>query len=574
MKLNRAPRDRLVMVPLGGCGEIGMNLTLYGTGGKWLMVDCGMTFADESVPAVDLIVPDPTYIADQKQDLLGIVVTHAHEDHLGAIHHLWLDLKCPVYATPFAAEVLKSKLDEADLTDEVPLHIIDTFEGLQLGDFNLEMVSLTHSTAEMQALAIRTPYGTVMHTGDWKFDPDPLVGPASDTDRLGVIGDEGILALVCDSTNVFNRGSSGSESEVRKSLIDLVKARAGRGVAITTFASNIARMASAFAVAEATDRHVVMIGRSLWKFYKAARAAGYLADLQEPLSDREGDALPRDKVLFLCTGCQGEPRGAMGRIAADDHPLIAFNHQDTVIFSSKVIPGNEKGIGRVYDQLTVSGVEVITERDEFVHVSGHPGRDELRRMYELTRPEMLVPVHGEARHLIEQSRFGKACGIEKSPVITNGDVLHLAPGEPEILGEVPVGRLAVDASGLVPVGGELMRSRKRALFNGTALAVLVVDSRGELLEDLRLHLMGLAEGEELEQLLDDIEDEIETGLERLVRRRKADDDAVEEMVTRTIRRICRQMLKRRPIVRCEIVRLEPGDKFGNNGAAKKKRELA
>ena len=553
-------RDGLVIAPLGGCGEIGMNLTLYGAEGKWLMVDCGMTFADESLPGIDLVVPDPSFIESEADDLVGLVVTHAHEDHLGAIHFLWERFRCPVYVTPFAAESLRLKLEEAGLLDDVPMHIVRDDAPLELKPFRVSMIGLTHSTLEMQALAIETRHGTVIHSGDWKLDPDPLLGDVSDEAALREWGDKGVLALVCDSTNVFNPGTSGSEADVRATLIELVKARPTGRVVVTSFASNVARLESAAAAAQAANRSFALVGRSLWKFYEAAREAGYLKKMRPPLTDREAAKLPADKVLFLCTGCQGEPRGAMARITFDDHPTISLGQGDTAIFSSKIIPGNERTLYRVHNELTLNGVEVITEKDHMVHVSGHPAREELKRMYELVRPELLVPVHGEARHLIEQARFGvEEGGVPAAQVIMNGDVLRLAPGKPRLVGEVPTGRLAVDPSGLVVMASAMLQHRRKLAYNGAAMVVLVVDEESELVEDPRVVLLGVAEGAEMRRLTEDIEVAIEKEIGKVNGRRAADDGTLAEAGVRALRRTVRQINGRRPITECEVVRLEAGE---------------
>lgn len=537
-----------------------MNMTLYGAAGRWLMVDCGMTFADETLPGVDIVVPDPTYAEAEADSIEALVITHAHEDHLGAVHHLWRRFRCPVYATPFAASLLRLKLEEAGIADQVEVNVVRDDRPLVLGPFRVTMIGLTHSTPEMQALAIETPHGTVMHTGDWKLDPDPLVGPASDEAALAAWGAKGVLALVCDSTNVFNKGTSGSEADVRRRLVELVADRKGL-VVVSTFASNIARMESVARAAEAAGRRFALVGRSLWKFHEAARAAGYLADIPAPLTDRDAALLPREKVLLLCTGCQGEQRGAMARIAGEDHPHIRLRRDDTVIFSSKIIPGNERTLFRMHNQLALAGVRVITEKDEPVHVSGHPARDELRRMYDLVKPRMVVPVHGEARHLIEQARFAVTdCGVGESRVVLNGDILALAPGEAGVIGSVPVGRLAVDASGLVLTEAEIIQDRRRLGYNGAAMVVLVVDDRSELVEDPRVTLLGVAEGRERDRLLGDIEVAIERELGKANGRRPADDDALAEAAVRALRRTVRQANGRRPLTECEVVRLEPGER--------------
>ncbi len=385
--------DELIFLPLGGSGEIGMNMNLYGFAGQWLLVDLGVTFADSDIPGVDLITPDPTFIADRRDDLAGLIITHAHEDHLGAVAHLWRRLRCPVWATPFAGNLLRNKLEEAGLLHEVPLHVIEPGQRLQIGPFSIDFVPLTHSTLEMNALAIRTDAGLVLHTGDWKLDPEPLVGPGSDQEALRLLGDEGVMAMIGDSTNALIEGTSGSEAEVRDKLLEICANRRGR-VAVTTFASNVARIDTVARVAAANGRHLVLVGRSLWRILAAARDCGYLQHIAPPLTDDEGGYLPPDKVMFLCTGCQGEPRAALARIAAGDHRHVVFEKGDLVIFSSRVIPGNEMAIGRLQNRLLWNGVEVVGEEEGGVHVSGHPCRDELAEMYRLVRPKIAVPVHG------------------------------------------------------------------------------------------------------------------------------------------------------------------------------------
>ncbi|WP_417515221.1 ribonuclease J [Minwuia sp.] len=557
-------RDGLVIVPLGGCGEIGMNLTLYGVAGKWLMVDCGMTFADESLPGVDLIVPDPTFIESEAKDLVGLVITHAHEDHIGAVHHLWERFRCPVYVTPFAEQSLNAKLDEAGLRGDVPVHVFENDDAIDLDPFRITPIGLTHSTLEMKALAIETRHGTVMHTGDWKLDKDPLMGPTSDEAALKAWGDKGVLALVCDSTNVFDPGTSGSESDVRRALIDLVKERPDNRIVVTTFASNVARLESVARAAEASGRAFVLVGRSLWKFYQAARAVGYLDTIKPPLTDKDAARMPRNKTLLLCTGCQGEPRGAMARVAMDDHPNIDLRPGDTVIFSSKIIPGNEKTLYRMHNAMALNDIEVISEKDHFVHVSGHPAREELKRMYELVRPELVVPVHGEARHLIEQARFAvEEGGMPAAQVILNGDVLRLAPGEPEIVSEVPVGRLAVDPAGLVVMAAAMLQHRRKLAGNGVMMIVLVVDADSELVEDPRIMLAGVAEGREMAALTNDVAVAIERELGKVNGRRPAGDDALAEAASRAARRVVKQVTSRRPLTEVEVVRLEEGEKTAN-----------
>ena len=546
--------DELIFLPLGGAGEIGMNLNLYGYGGKWIMVDLGITFADETTPGIDIITPDPSFITERRDDLLGIILTHAHEDHLGAVPYLWPELGCPVYATPFAATVLEGKLEERGLLDEVPLHRVPLGGMLRLGAFEIELISITHSILEPNALAIRTPVGTVLHTGAWKLDPEPLVGLSTDEAAFRQLGDQGILALVCDSTNVFQAGESGSERAVRDSLDSLIAGRKGR-VAITTFSSNIARIKTAAALAAAHGRHLVVVGRSLRRMIQAARETGYMDDLGPVLDEGEGGFLPPETTLYLCTGCQGEPRGAMSRIASGDHREVTLGPGDLVIFSSKVIPGNERAIGRLQDQLVLAGIEVIGEKDQFVHVSGHPCRDELRQMYQWARPAVAVPVHGEMRHLVAHAALARELQVPEAVVLQNGQALKLAPGKPEVIGEVPAGRRYLDGDVLVDAGDDAVRERRRLMFNGVATVTVVVDSEGEVQAPPALVLQGvpLANGEGA--LNSEICDAIDAALARMPKSARRDDGRIEEVARIASRRALRQAIGKRPVVTARVVRL-------------------
>ena len=482
--------DALHFLPLGGAGEIGMNLNLFGFRNRWLMVDLGVTFGDPWTPGIDLITPDPKFIVERREQLVGLVLTHAHEDHIGAVPYLWPRLKCPIYATGFTASVLKRKLAEADLEDEAQITLVEPGAPFEVGPFSIELVQLTHSIPEPNALLIRTPLGAVFHTGDWKLDPEPLIGAPVDEAALRRIGDDGVLALIGDSTNVFEDGRSGSEADVRKSLIDLV-GKFDRRVAIACFASNVARLETIAAVAKATGRHAALCGRSLWRMNDAARENGYLRNFPRFLGEEDAAKLPRDKVLVACTGSQGEPRAALARIAAGSHPRIALDEGDVVIFSARKIPGNERAIGRLQDTLVHRGVEVITESDHFVHVSGHPARDELVDMYQWIRPEIAVPVHGERRHLHEHRRLARRCQTPQSIVAINGEIVRLAPGPAAIVETVHSGRLAVEGENLLPVDGPVIRERRRLMENGAAVATVVVDAKGELLDDAVVTRAGL-----------------------------------------------------------------------------------
>lgn len=548
----------LLFAPLGGVGEIGMNLALYGYNGKWLMVDCGLTFADDGLPGVDLIFPDPKFIAERKDDLVGLVLSHGHEDHIGAVQYLWPLLKCPVYATPYTANLLKRKLREAELLNVVPLREIDNGGEVEIGEFKVSYIPVTHSIVEAHSLAITTPAGTVVHSGDWKLDPEPLVGPVTDQAALQALGDNGVLALICDSTNVLNEGRSKSESEVRASLIDLIAEQTGR-VVVTTFASNLARISSIAKAAAASGRSVVLAGRSLRRNVEAARESGYLKDLPDFLDEDEAGYIPRHKLLVLCTGCQGEPRGALYRVAFHEHKHIALEVGDTVIFSSKIIPGNERTIGYVQNRLIYGDIKVITEKDHFVHVSGHPARDELADYYGWVRPQISVPVHGEARHLERHAEFAATLGIEQAPVIENGDILRLSPGPAEVVDHVHSGRLAWDGGRLTALDSRAVQRRRRMMFNGIAFVVIVVDRDMLLAVPPKVVVRGVfdqTDDDEIAAFDDVLVLTAERAFNGLKVRRREDDDAVFDAVSQAVRSVLRRESDgRRPAVEVEVIRL-------------------
>ena len=545
--------DELAFLALGGVGEIGMNLSLYGYGGRWLMIDCGITFADDTMPGVEIVMPDPGFIAERKDELLGLVATHAHEDHIGAIAYLWPRLECPIYATRFTAALLRRKLAEAGL-ENVPITEVPMSGTFALGEFEIELVTLTHSIPEPNAVVLRTPLGTVLHTGDWKFDPDPLVGGTADFVRLRQLGEAGILAMICDSTNALRPGEAGSEADVRKSLIELV-GRCRNRVVIACFASNVARLESAAAAAAAHGRHAALVGRSLWRIEHAARETGYLDDVPPFLTDEEAAYLPRDKALLICTGSQGEPRSALARIADDDHPEIVLEPGDTVIFSSRIIPGNERAIGRLQNRLAALGVEVITEHDHFVHVSGHPAQDELTRMYQMVRPKIAIPVHGETRHLLAQARLAQQCQVPQTVVTHNGEVVKLAPGPAAVIGEVPTGRLVVDGTRLLAVGSEALRSRQRMTFNGAALATIVVDRDGRLQAPPQVTVHGLGDEEEDTALTGELRQRVAQAIEELPPRERRDDAALREAARLAVRRSLRAWHGKKPVTEVHLVRI-------------------
>ncbi len=546
----------LLFLPLGGSGEIGMNLNLYHHAGKWLMVDLGITFSHHDVPGVDVLMPDIAFIEERAADLVGLVVTHAHEDHVGAVPYLWPRLRCPVYTTGFTASVLRRKLREMDkpIDEEVPINEIPLGGRFSVGPFDIELITLTHSIPEPEALVIRTGAGAVLHTGDWKLDPDPLVGPLADEAALRRIGDEGVLAMVCDSTNVFRPGHSGSEGELRKSLLELVKKQTRR-VAIACFASNIARLETIAEVARGTGRHAALVGRSLWRMYDAARENGYLLDAGF-LHPAEAAYLPPEKVVLACTGSQGEPRAALPRIIADDHPDVVLERGDSVIFSSRIIPGNERDIFRLQNRLVELGIDVITEEDHFVHVSGHPNREELVRMYQWVRPRVAVPVHGEVRHIREHAALARECQVQRAVEARNGAMIRLAPGPAEVVGEVPSGRLALDGNRLVAMDSPAFRSRNRMAWSGVAVATLVLDEWGQFLREPELTVHGLADGEEdAKEAREEVLEAIRAAIEAMPRGARTDDSAVREIARRAIRRSFRDSHGKRPSAEVHLVRL-------------------
>lgn len=544
----------LYFVALGGVGEIGMNLALYGYGDRWLMVDCGVSFGDETMPMVDVVMADPAWIEERRDKLVGLVLTHGHEDHLGAVQYLWERLGCPVWATPFSASILRGKLHETGLQSIVPLNVVELGGRIKAGPFEIEMISITHSIPEPNLLAIRTPAGTVVHTGDWKFDPDPLLGLPTDTPALRRLGKEGVLAMVGDSTNVFTKGHSGSESEVRGSLIELLGRFDGR-IAVSCFATNVARVESIAVAARANDRDVALVGRSLWRIDKAARENGYLADLPPFLTEHDAGYLPKDKVVYICTGSQGEPRAALARIASGDHPHVSLGKGDVCIFSSRIIPGNEKDIFRLQNDLVRLGVEVVTEKDEFVHVSGHPAREEMEEMYRLLRPRVAVPVHGEARHLQEHARLARACGVEEAVEIANGAMLRLAPGPVEVVDHVPTGKLCVDGPRIVRLDSEILRNRRRMVFNGSAVVTVVLDGKGRLLGDPQLTALGLLDAAHEAEEHDAVVEAVREAIEELPHKARRDDGVVREAARLAVRRSLRDSHGKKPITDVHLVRV-------------------
>jgi ribonuclease J len=544
----------LLFLPLGGAGEIGMNLNLYGHAGAWLMVDLGITFGDASTPGIDVIMPDPSFIEERRDQLVGLVLTHAHEDHIGAVAYLWDRLRCPVYATPFTAAVLRRKLAEAGLLERVPLTEIPLSGRFTVGPFAIELITLTHSIPEPNALVIETPVGRVMHTGDWKLDPDPLVGPTADEKALIRVGESGVLAMVCDSTNVLVSGDSGSEADVRDTLLDIVGRYENR-VAVACFASNVARLETIARVGAAHGRDVALVGRSLWRIYEAAKETGYLRDIPPFLGERDVGYMPRDKVLMICTGSQGEPRSALARIAAGDHPEVSLESGDTVIFSSRIIPGNEISINRMHNRLSELGVQVVTTNEEHVHVSGHPARDELAQMYQWIRPRIAVPVHGEPRHLVAHAKLALECQVPEAVVVQNGAMVCLAPGRAEIIDEVFTGRLAVDGRHLVDLESSAIRDRRRMIYHGSAVATVILGRDGELHGLPIVSLHGIEPGEREDAILPPVVEAVADAVNALSDRDRNDDEQVSEAARRAVRRALRQISGKRPHTEVHLVRV-------------------
>jgi ribonuclease J len=552
--MNSSSDNGLYFLPLGGTGEIGMNLNLYGHAGKWLMIDLGVMFGDNATPGIDVIMPDIRYIEERRDRLAGLVLTHAHEDHLGAVPYLWPRLGCPIYATSFTASVLREKLREHGLADQVPITEVPLSGRFSIPPFDLELITLTHSIPEPNAIVIRTPAGTVLHTGDWKLDPNPLVGEVTDETALRRLGEEGVLAMVCDSTNALVEGHSGSEAEVRDSLHDLVGKLKNR-VAVACFASNVARVETIAKVAAAHDRRVALVGRSLWRIAQAAKDNGYLTDLPPFITEHDVGYLPREEVLMICTGSQGEPRSALTRIARGDHPSVMLDQGDAVIFSSRIIPGNERAIGQLQNDLVRLGVEIVTEKDHFVHVSGHPARDELISMYQWVRPKIAIPVHGEARHLAAHAKLAEECQVGQGLAIGNGSLVQLRPGGAEILEHVHVGRIGLDGKALLPLDSEVMRVRHRTIWNGSAVVSLAINKRGELLGEPQVTVHGLLNAQDHRDELAGLREAVRTAVQGVPLAARGDDQSIKEAARIALRRAVHASHGKKPVTDVHLVRV-------------------
>lgn len=535
-------------LPLGGSGEIGMNLNLYGHDHQWLMVDLGITFGDRF--GIDIITPDPSFIVEHRDKLVGLVVTHAHEDHVGAIPYLWPLLQCPIYATPFSASIIRSKIKEYSWARDVKIIEVPLSGSIKVGVFDIEYITLTHSIPEPNALAITTPLGTVMHSGDWKIDPEPLVGDSTDYEKLISWGDKGILAMVCDSTNVFTEGTSGSEDTVRTELTKLVGEFPDKRVTVACFSSNIARLETAALAAKAHGRKVAIVGRSFTKMFEAARANGYLGDVDTFIDHDTAMNLPPEKVLFISTGSQGEPRSALARIASEQHPEIDLGVDDVVIFSSRVIPGNEKTIAQMQNNLIRKGVKIITAHEADIHVSGHPARDELRQMYEWVRPHLLIPVHGEMRHMQEQADLGLESGIPKVLVPENGTLIKIDRDDPKILGHVTAGRLGYDGNRMIPMITPILRDRGRMAVSGVAFVTICLDKSGRLLDSPVFSLLGIADGDEKTTIEDEMDRIIKQTMHNVSFKNLED---TRDKIRVAIRRVINAKIAKKPAVEIHIV---------------------
>ena len=551
-------KEELLFCPLGGSGEIGMNMNLFAYGKednqKWIIVDMGVTFADDSIPGIDLIMPDPGFIIDKKDDLLGVVLTHAHEDHIGAVAHIWPELKCKLYATPFTAALITEKFKEKKIDISPYLKIVPLNSKIKLGEFEIDFVTLTHSILEPNGLSIKTPLGTILHTGDWKIDPNPLIGNKIDEEKLKKIGDEGVSAMICDSTNIFSPGRAGSEADVRDSLLRIMELKTKR-ILVTSFASNVARMESIFYCAKKTGRSICLVGRSMHRIYKAAKKCGYLKGLIEPLEPRDAKKVSKNKILYLATGSQGEPMGAMNRIVNGIHPEVFLEDGDCIIFSSKIIPGNEKKLYQLQNLIVKNNMEIISEENAFVHVSGHPNRDDLKDMYKWVKPKSVIPVHGEHRHMQEHVKFAKEMQVPKTLLIENGDIIKLLPGKvPEIVDKAPSGRIYLDGSVNVEIDSQSIKDRKNLSINGYLEITLLLSNNGKIKKPI-ISFKGIPESEKKDPFIFDMEDEIFN----ICRTFSLDNAKQQKNLIETIKQNCRRIVRektgKKPFTNINIARV-------------------
>ena len=548
--------EELLFCPLGGSGEIGMNMNLfaYGKPGlqKWIIVDIGVTFADDTVPGIDLIYPDPGFIIDKKDDLLGIVLTHAHEDHIGAIAYIWPQLQCKIFATPFTALLISEKFKEKKIDIKPFLKIVELNGTLKLDPFKIEFITLTHSILEPNGLKIETPVGNILHTGDWKCDPDPLIGKTIDSKRLIEIGKEGVLAMICDSTNVFSIGRAGSESDVRKSLLKIME-NLKKKILVTSFASNVARMESIFYCAEKTGRQISLVGRSMHRIFKAAKSCGYLKNVIDPIDPREAKKIPREKIVYLCTGSQGEPLGAMTRISKNMHPDVFIEKGDAVIFSSKIIPGNEKKLYKLHNNLVKDEIEVISEENNFVHVSGHPNRDDLKDMYNWIKPETVIPVHGEYRHMVEHINFAKEMQVPNSVKVENGDIVRLYPGKkPVVYDKAPSGRLYLDGNVSVEEDSQSIKERKSLSENGILdVSIVIQDKKTNIKTKISYRGLPINENEEF---LIGLEEQINKTARTFSLNNKKQETNIIDSIKIACRKYTKEKTGKKPVTNINLIR--------------------
>jgi ribonuclease J len=551
--------QELVYCSLGGAGEIGMNLNLFGYGKpgeyKWIIVDIGVTFSDDNIPGIEVILPNPEFIVDQKENLLGIVLTHAHEDHVGAIAHLWPMLECPIYATPFTAAIVREKFKELKINIGSHLKIVKLGGNVKLGAFDIDYVTLTHSILEPNGLAITTPEGVILHTADWKIDDDPLIGDKTDIKKLTDIGKKGVLAMVCDSTNIFNLGSSGSENLVRTGLFTVLEKMKNR-IVITSFASNVARMETVFKVAEKIGRQVCLVGRSMNRIYQLARQCNYLQDIKVPIDVRDSKKIPKNKIVFLCTGSQGEQRAALARIANGTHPDLQLEKDDNVIFSSRIIPGNEKRLFKIFNDFSKNDINVLSEENSMIHVSGHPAREDLKKMYNWIKPKILIPVHGEQRHMAEHINFAKEMGVKFPIKVSNGEIIRLSPGEPKVIDKVTWGKVYLDGKVLIDNDSPVLKERRNMAANGYMEITVLISKNGQIKNNPVITLKGIP-------LIDEDASEIEYDLEDIVmdtcKTFNLNNSKQEKNLIDTLKGNCRKLINdksgKKPLVNINLVRL-------------------
>ena len=551
-------KEKLLFCPLGGSGEIGGNMNLYAYGKeddqKWIIVDMGVSFADDSVPGIDLIMPDAGFIIDKKDDLLGIILTHAHEDHIGAVAHIWPELKCKMYATPFTAALILEKFKEKKIDITSFLEVVPLNSKIKLGSFEIDFITLTHSILEPNGLSIKTPLGTVLHTGDWKIDTNPLIGSQIDQEKLKSIGDSGVSAMICDSTNIFSPGRAGSESEVRDSLLKIMEIKTSR-ILVTSFASNVARMETIFYCANKIGRNICLVGRSMQRIYKAAKKCGYLQGLIEPLDPRDAKKVAKNKILYLATGSQGEPMGAMTRIINGSHPDVYLEGGDCVIFSSKIIPGNEKKLYYLQNLIVKNKMEMISEENAFVHVSGHPNRDDLKDMYKWVKPQCVIPVHGEHRHMAEHVSFANEMQVPKTLLIENGDIIKILPGtQPEIIDKAPSGKVYLDGHINVEADSKSIKDRKNLSANGYLEITIIISNNGSLKKPI-ISYKGIPEKSEDDTFIFDMEDEIMNICRTFSMDNKKQQQNLIETLKQNCRRLVREKTGKKPFTNINIARV-------------------